>query len=729
MPDHVSGRPGRGTSAQRQQEFRLSLVGFTAVLGLLLIGAFLIAGRTVRTDASPAPPYWLQVNEDGFGYDATDWGTELFTFGEHLYAVNEDGLFRMEDPISKDWSQLVPPSPPAGPGPVASFKPFGNYLYAAKDHQLWWVQKGADLTATWNQVTSVGLPGGAGPVPLTMFQGQLYGLYRPGPSQPFEIWRSGDIGQAAMNWQQVVTNSFGDPANNQSVDFMGVFNDHVYAGTDTLGGIFGDPSTYGTGVEIWESPTGNPGTWTQVNIDGFGTTFPGCIGATCNFAIHQMIGSWAVYEGPNQTQEYLYVGTKSHFGAEMWRYDGSGLGGWTNVTPPGAGPCPVGCGPGRNEDMAVFQGSLYLAEGFPTAYLMKYDGVNWSIVEPGPNPLDPDNGGLLSLAVHNDRLYVSTLHEPYAGVTQGDQVWGFPFVIADSMVVEIRVDYLGHDLNPGTPEQDIVKSDNLTIALTSVELNLGPQPSDSVITFLADVPSGCEGQWVNETGTMVLFDPNFPLTQEEGLPPTPGKDVGDGNPFTAESVTSQMIPEPVGMPVAVTEVFELRCFEHSPDLVFTFCNKQELVELPDVLDPNLLNNFQCTTVVINPINLQCVETVNPHGNKVPPAGRTTLPGPKGGENEDGFYELQAIGAEDFAEIFVLDQGSGWFFGPFAHDDKIKYTEDPDATPEMKKMGSDKGQSDAIAAHIIGNGDAGLFVVYPDGTRSGVTSCLVPPPPK
>jgi hypothetical protein len=299
----------------------------------------------------------------------------------------------------------------------------------------------------------------------------------------------------------------------------------------------------------------------------------------------------------------------------------------------------------------------------------------------------------------------------------------------DSTVVEISVDYLGHDLNPNTPELDIVKSDNLAIAVTSVEFNLGPLPGDGVITFLADIPVGCEGQWINETATMVNHDPNFPLDQDEGLPPTPGKDPGDGNPFTAESATAQTIPEPVGVPIEVTEVFELHCFEHSPDLVFTFCNKQEV--LPPNEDPNLENNFQCTTVVINPVNLECVETVNPHGNKVPPAGSTTLPGPKGGQNEDGFYELQAIGAEDFDFPFlrVLDTGSGTPFGPFAHGDKIKYTEDPDATPESKKMGSDKGKAGAIAAHIIGNGDAGLFVVYPDGTRSGVTSCPVPPPPK
>ena len=35
----------------------------------------------------------------------------------------------------------------------------------------------------------------------------------------------------------------------------------------------------------------------------------------------------------------------------------------------------------------------------------------------------------------------------------------------------------------------------------------------------------------------------------------------------------------------------------------------------------------------------CLESVNPHGQTIPPAGNTTLPGPKGGQNEDGFYRI------------------------------------------------------------------------------------------
>jgi len=129
----------------------------------------------------------------------------------------------------------------------------------------------------------------------------------------------------------------------------------------------------------------------------------------------------------------------------------------------------------------------------------------------------------------------------------------------------------------------------------------------------------------------------------------------------------------------------------------------------------------------------CLETVNPHGKKVPPAGRTTLPGPKGGQNEDGFYELTATDDVDpDPEIWVRDTGSGTVFGPFASGTKIKYTEDQDAIPEIKTMGSrgsSKGKAGAIAYHLIGNGDAAVTAVDASGNTATQAMCHVPPAPK
>ena len=119
----------------------------------------------------------------------------------------------------------------------------------------------------------------------------------------------------------------------------------------------------------------------------------------------------------------------------------------------------------------------------------------------------------------------------------------------------------------------------------------------------------------------------------------------------------------------------------------------------------------------------CEETVNPHGQNVPPAGQTE-PGtnPKSGQNPDGFYEIGTTSGEDV--VFVEDGGSHTIFGPFAPGTKIKYTQAPGAEPGEKKIGSENGEAGAIAAHITGTGDA--FVFSGDGVR---VPCLVPPPPK
>ena len=119
----------------------------------------------------------------------------------------------------------------------------------------------------------------------------------------------------------------------------------------------------------------------------------------------------------------------------------------------------------------------------------------------------------------------------------------------------------------------------------------------------------------------------------------------------------------------------------------------------------------------------CEETTNPHGQTVPPAGSTTLPGPNGGQNEDGFY---LISSNTGVNVFVKDLGSGTIFGPFPSGTKIKYTQAPGGTPSSKTIGSTNGQAGAVYVHITGTGDA---LVYPFGEPNKAVSCLVPPPPK
>ncbi len=123
----------------------------------------------------------------------------------------------------------------------------------------------------------------------------------------------------------------------------------------------------------------------------------------------------------------------------------------------------------------------------------------------------------------------------------------------------------------------------------------------------------------------------------------------------------------------------------------------------------------------------CTESVNPSGKKIPPAGSTTLPGAKGGQNEDGFYEIIGSDAEDSTvDVFVTNASGSVTFGPFAPGSVVKITEAPGATPSSKPMG---GADSAVAAHIRLDGDAFVYAVDSFGEFSPVVSCLVPPPPK
>jgi hypothetical protein len=137
---------------------------------------------------------------------------------------------------------------------------------------------------------------------------------------------------------------------------------------------------------------------------------------------------------------------------------------------------------------------------------------------------------------------------------------------------------------------------------------------------------------------------------------------------------------------------------------------------------------------ITPPEVWCVESVNPHGKNIPPAGSTTLPGSKGGRNEDGFYQLWAVdNCDEDPLIFVgywdLDAGIIWLeFGPFGSGVVVKFTEDPDATPECKKMGSSKGQAGAVAHHIILPGEP-VVVAFDAAGNAAFFPCFVPPPPK
>lgn len=151
---------------------------------------------------------------------------------------------------------------------------------------------------------------------------------------------------------------------------------------------------------------------------------------------------------------------------------------------------------------------------------------------------------------------------------------------------------------------------------------------------------------------------------------------------------------------------------------------------------------------VTPPDVWCVESVNPHGEKVPPAGSTTPPGSKGGKNEDGFYQLFAEDNCDPEPVILVcywdpeatapDGSDGWWVAVRDKDGNIvrclsgtvvKLTEAPGATAIAKKIGSSKGQAGAVAWHITIPNDALVIAIDDAGNIGWCYDCFVPPPPK
>lgn len=143
----------------------------------------------------------------------------------------------------------------------------------------------------------------------------------------------------------------------------------------------------------------------------------------------------------------------------------------------------------------------------------------------------------------------------------------------------------------------------------------------------------------------------------------------------------------------------------------------------------------CTTATVKwadttPPVAACLPGPNPHGKQIPPAGRSSLPGPKGGQNEDGFYDLDARDAVDPSpQVYVVDGATGHVFGPYAAGTKIKWTQAPGAEPSERAMGSTRGAAGAVAWHLKGRGDMLVHATDASGNTSSPLACLVPPLPK
>jgi hypothetical protein len=292
-----------------------------------------VSAGVYRYMRPPLPP-WEQVNVNGFGDPGNYLIGTLDASGGWLYAGtwNESGAQVWRTGDGGTWSQVTPSWSPSNTV-LYDAQAFGAHLYFGTGHDY----------------------GGAG-----------------------EIWRTN-----GATWGQVVPAGFGDE-NNIGVNALAVCGNALYAAT----------TNGATGLEVWRSPSGDAGTWSQVNTDGFGGA-----GTAQDVTME-------VYGG------YLYVGLGRDGVAELWRSDGSG---WTPVFTDG-----LAAGNTQVSAMAEFGGELYIGLRNVTTggeVWCSGNGLEWApVFSQGLG--NPDNQRPYGLFVVGDDLYLT-----FTNLATGAEVW------------------------------------------------------------------------------------------------------------------------------------------------------------------------------------------------------------------------------------------------------------------------------------------------------------------
>lgn len=249
-------------------------------------------------------------------------------------------------------------------------------------------------------------------------------------------------------------------------------------------------------------------------------------------------------------------------------------------------------------------------------------------------------------------------------------------------------------------------------------------------SIIEDGTAGQADRIATATGGVDLLTPTADQVSEKilegltNLPITVSWMVGPSDPGLEVTLEPASQTVTSGDPALFTETIMAK--EDAPQCqhqyaTVTFVDENGNVLGTESIDIHILD--------VTPPTVSSVEAANPAGKKVPPAGSTTLPGPKGGMNEDGFYLLTA---EDICDpnpmIYVTDFDETVWFGPFSSGTVVKFTEDATVPPEQKKMGSTQGKAGHVSWHIILPTDAVVVAVDESGNYSWEVQ-YVPPLPK
>jgi len=218
-----------------------------------------------------------------------------------------------------------------------------------------------------------------------------------------EVWRTAGVGGPPYaDWTLVCAPGFGD-ANNYGATSMVSSGSEIFVGT----------TNYTSGAELWRSAGvgGPPYTdWAQVNVDGFGDAFNGCISAL-------LMGNGFIHAGTENLST----------GCEMWR--SSMVGGpsytdWIQVNADGFGDAHNT----NISSLVSFNGGLYAgtANGVTGAEIWKSYGnrgppyADW--VQANVDGFgNARNTSASSLSSESGTLYVGT-----ANLFDGCELWSAP---------------------------------------------------------------------------------------------------------------------------------------------------------------------------------------------------------------------------------------------------------------------------------------------------------------
>ena len=222
---------------------------------------------------------------------------------------------------------------------TVSMTPSGNYLYIGVEGGGR-IYRSSDGSA-WEEVADTGHGTVYG---ITFFKGKLYA----GTDVPnAEIWSSTD----GKQWAKVIRL----PDDEDGVSAMGVFKEHLYAGTRRTG--------------IYRSPDGIR--WTRLT---------------------RLEDTRAYFRFLVEFKDHLYAGYEP--GGRIFRSADGEV--WTEVGQPLRSPVGV-------RGIAAFHGALYVGTNSPAQIWKTEDGLNWTkIFDPTP---DEKRGYVGSLAVFGDYLY------------------------------------------------------------------------------------------------------------------------------------------------------------------------------------------------------------------------------------------------------------------------------------------------------------------------------------